>query len=88
MAKITFALVAYASCSSLMLIINKLAVYYLPAPSVLLTMQLAFSAAAIAGLTTLGVVDADALDWKKAKPFVAVALGFLGALYALSLIHI
>jgi solute carrier family 35 protein len=82
MAKITFALVAYASCSSLMLIINKLAVYYLPAPSVLLTMQLAFSAAAIAGLTTLGVVDADALDWKKAKPFVAVALGFLGALYA------
>ena len=82
MAKVTFALITYASCSSMMLIINKLAVTFLPAPSVLLTLQLAFSGFAIAGLTSVGVLDADPLTWDKAKPFVWVSLGFLGALYA------
>ena len=59
MARVTFALITYASCSSMMLIINKLAVTFLPAPSVLLTLQLAFSGFAIAGLTSVGVLDAD-----------------------------
>ena len=35
--KIVFAIVAYATCSSMMLIINKLAVTFLPAPSVVLS---------------------------------------------------
>jgi hypothetical protein len=39
-AKIVFAIVAYATCSSMMLIINKLAVTFLPAPSVVLFAQL------------------------------------------------
>ena len=48
-AKIVFAIVAYATCSSMMLIINKLAVTFLPAPSVVLFAQLLTSAVAIKG---------------------------------------
>ena len=80
-AKIVFAIVAYATCSSMMLIINKLAVTFLPAPSVVLFAQLLSSAVAIKGMTTAGIVDADPLVWEKAKPFMLVAVAFLGALY-------
>ena len=48
-AKIVFGIVAYATCSSMMLIINKLAVTFLPAPSVVLFAQLLSSAIAIKG---------------------------------------
>jgi hypothetical protein len=50
-AKIAFAIAAYATCSSMMLIINKLAVTFLPAPSVVLFAQLLTSAVAIKGVS-------------------------------------
>mmetsp|Transcript_31562 Transcript_31562/g.50640 ORF Transcript_31562/g.50640 Transcript_31562/m.50640 type:complete len:315 (-) Transcript_31562:263-1207(-) len=80
-AKIAFAIAAYATCSSMMLIINKLAVTFLPAPSVVLFAQLLTSAVAIKGMSSAGIVDADPLVWEKAKPFMLVAIAFLGALY-------
>lgn len=80
-AKIVFGIVAYATCSSMMLIINKLAVTFLPAPSVVLFAQLLTSAVAIKGMSSAGIVDADPLVWDKAKPFLLVAVAFLGALY-------
>lgn len=80
-AKIVFGIAAYATCSSMMLIINKLAVTFLPAPSVVLFAQLLTSAVAIKGMSSAGIVDADPLVWDKAKPFMLVAVAFLGALY-------
>ena len=80
-AKIVFGIVAYASCSSMMLIINKLAVTFLPAPSVVLFCQLLTSAVAIKAMHEGGVVESDPLVAEKVKPFMLVAIAFLGALY-------
>ena len=79
--KVAFAVAAYATCSASMLIVNKLCITYLPAPTVVLFLQLSFTAVAIRAMTHYGIVDADPLDMEKAKPFVIVALAFLGALY-------
>ena len=80
-AKIVFGIVAYASCSSTMLIINKVAVTFLPAPSVVLFCQLLTSAVAIKAMHEGGVVESDPLVAEKVKPFMLVAIAFLGALY-------
>jgi len=80
-AKIVFGIVAYASCSSMMLIINKLAVTFLPAPSVVLFCQLLTSAVAIKAMHEGGLVESDPLVAEKVKPFMLVAIAFLGALY-------
>ena len=80
-AKIVFGIVAYASCSSMMLIINKVAVTFLPAPSVVLFCQLLTSAVAIKAMHEGGVVESDPLVAEKVKPFMLVAIAFLGALY-------
>ena len=79
--KVVFAVAAYATCSASMLIVNKLCITYLPAPTMVLFLQLSFTALAIRAMTHAGIVDADPLDVEKAKPFVLVALAFLGALY-------
>ena len=76
--KVVFAVAAYATCSASMLIVNKLCITYLPAPTMVLFLQLSFTALAIRAMTHAGIVDADPLDVEKAKPFVLVALA-LGA---------
>ena len=45
--KMMFAVVGYATCSSLMLVMNKVAVHVLPAPSFVLLCQLFSSWAAV-----------------------------------------
>ena len=80
-AKISFGIAAYATCSSMMLIINKLAVTFLPAPSVVLFCQLLTSAVAIKMMSEAGIVECDPLIAEKVKPFMLVAIAFLGALY-------
>jgi len=79
--KIVFGIAAYATCSSMMLIVNKLAVTFLPAPSVVLFAQLLTSAVAVKAMSAAGIVDADNLIWEKVKPFILVACAFLAALY-------
>ena len=82
MTKTTVGMAAYAVTSSMMLIINKLAVTFFPHASVLLCLQLLATTAIIGVLSTTGHLNADAFEWEKARPFLFVALGFLGALYA------
>jgi GDP-mannose transporter len=65
----------------MMLIINKLAVTFLPAPSVVLFCQLLTSAVAIKLMHEGGLVESDPLIAEKVKPFMLVAIAFLGALY-------
>lgn len=82
MTKTTFGMAAYAVTSSMMLIVNKLAVTFFPHASVLLCLQLVATTVIIGTLSGTGHLNADAFEWDKAKPFLLVALGFLGALYA------
>lgn len=78
---IAFAVGLYTLCSSSMLLVNKVAVTYLPAPSTVMLLQLLSSAAAVRIFAAFGVVQAEKLEWEKAKHFMIVALAFLGTLY-------
>ena len=80
-AKLSLAVAGYSICSSLMLVINKLAITFVPAPSFVLFIQLLFAAVTIRGMSLMGVIDADPLDFSKGKPFILVSMAFLGALY-------
>ena len=75
-------IIYYAACSSTMLIINKVAIHHLPAPAFLLLCQLMASAIAVKSADALGVVEADQLEWGKARKFMWVVLGFLGTIFA------
>lgn len=80
-AAVMFAIGAYATCSSTMLVVNKLAVHFLPAPSIVLFAQLVSSAVAVKAFDMAGLVVSEKLEWEKAKKFLIVALAFLGTLF-------
>ena len=62
---VAFAIIGYATCSSLMLIVNKIAVHVLPAPSFVLLAQLVTSALSVWIAGVFGWVVVDRLEWKK-----------------------
>ena len=76
-----FAAIGYMACSALMLIGNKLAVHYMPAPSFVLWCQLFSSAAGVWVLGALGMIKVDALTRQKILSFGPVALVFTGTLF-------
>ena len=78
----TFAIVGYASCSSFMLVINKVAVHFLPAPGFVLFAQCMSSWIAVKLAGLLGLIDVDELEWPKAKAFFPVAAAFLACIFA------
>lgn len=78
----TFAIVGYASCSSIMLVINKVAVHFLPAPGFVLFAQCMSSWIAVKLAGLLGLIDVDELEWPKAKAFFPVAAAFLACIFA------
>ena len=80
-ALIAFAIVFYASCSSTMLVINKLAVYHIQAPSFVLFCQVAATAAVVWTASRAGVVQADAFDMAKVKAFSFVVAAFVAAIF-------
>lgn len=80
--RVTLITIYYAFCSSTMLVINKVAVHHVPAPTFVLFSQLAFSAAAVWVLDLLRVVEADKLEWHKARNFIVLVGGFLCCLFA------
>ena len=77
-----FAIIGYGTCSSLMLIVNKLAVHLLPAPSFVLLMQFFASWFAVKLVGCSGCIVVDALEWRKLLAFLPVSLAFLAAVFA------
>ena len=77
-----FAVVGYGTCSSLMLIMNKVAVNLLPAPSFVLLMQFLASWVAVKIVGLLGFATVDQLEWRKLWSFFPVSLAFLAAVFA------
>lgn len=65
-----------------MLVINKVAIYNLPAPTFVLCCQLFCSAATCLIGDKMGVLTADKIEWSKLKKFIWVILGFLGTIFA------
>jgi GDP-mannose transporter len=78
----TVAVLGYMLCSSLMLIVNKLAVHHLPAPSAVLLSQLIASAVACRTLGLMGVIEVEPLNVDKIKQFWIVPFAFLGTVFA------
>lgn len=76
-----FAVSGYATCSSLMLITNKVAVHYLPAPSLVLISQLVASALSVWMAGQCGLIKVDKLETRKVLAFVPVAAAFLAAIF-------
>ena len=80
--KLAFAVIGYGACSSLMLIINKVAVNLLPAPSFVLLMQFFSSWFAVKLCGLCGCVVVDELEWRKLMSFLPVSIAFLAAVFA------
>lgn len=81
-ARVTFLVVAYSVCSSMLLILNKVAVTRLPAPSFILLCQLATCAAFVRGMSAAKVVECEPLEKTKAAKFGLIVVGFIGTLFA------
>ena len=81
-AKEVFAILGYGTCSSLMLIMNKVAVHLLPAPSLVLLCQFVASWVAVKLCGLCGCIVVDELEWKKVKQFWMVSVAFLACVYA------
>ena len=81
-AKEAFALLGYATCSSLMLVMNKVAVHVLPAPSFVLLMQFLASWLAVKACGLCGCIVVDGLELTKLRQFFFVSLAFLACVYA------
>ena len=77
-----FAIIGYGTCSSLMLIMNKVAVNLLPAPSFVLLLQFFCSWFAVKVCGLGGCVVVDKLERKKLLAFLPVSLAFLAAVFA------
>uniref|UniRef100_A0A7S4F6F9 Sugar phosphate transporter domain-containing protein n=1 Tax=Chrysotila carterae TaxID=13221 RepID=A0A7S4F6F9_CHRCT len=77
-----FAIVGYGTCSSLMLVLNKLTVHLLPAPSLVLLLQFASSWTVVKACGLCGLITVDALEWSKLRAFFFVSLAFLACVFA------
>lgn len=79
--KVIFACGGYMLCSSLMLLSNKLAVHFLPAPSFVLWCQLAATAFVVWLLGLINVITVDGLESGKVRSYSLVACIFLATIY-------
>ena len=75
-ARVVFAIALYATCSSTMLVLNKLAVHHIQAPSFVMFCQMVTTAGAVYGASKVGWVEADAFEWGKMKAFFWVVATF------------
>ena len=82
LAKVISLTACYSLCSSMLLILNKVAVTYLPAPSFILLCQLASCALFVKGLAIGRIVEAEELQWGKAQKFALIVFGFIGTLFS------
>lgn len=74
---IAVAVAGYMTCSSLMLIVNKVAVLHLPAASVVLLSQLVFATLACRAAKQFGLADVEALTADRVRQFWTVPAAFL-----------
>jgi len=79
--KVAVAIVGYMLCSSLMLLSNKLAIHFLPAPSFVLFCQLSLTAFGV-WISGLCCIEVDSLEQNKVRSYSLVAVIFLSTIFA------
>jgi GDP-mannose transporter len=76
-------IIGYMLCSSLMLLANKLAIFYLGAPKFVLFAQLAGTAVVIVMARAAGIITRPIYtSWKTALAFAPAPIAFLGTLFS------
>lgn len=78
---IGLAIVGYSLCSSTLLLANKMAMEYLPIPSVVSFIQILFSAVVILLFKLCGGA-VDGIEWNKVKAYAMYIVAFVAAIYA------
>lgn len=76
------ATVGYMFCSSLMLMVNKLSVHYLPKPSVVLLAQFISSAIFAWTIGATGLSEVDPLTWEKVSKFWPAVTAQLATIFS------
>ena len=71
----------YSVCNSMLLVLNKMAVTRVPAPSIILLAQLWSCAVFIYLLKVINVVRFGYVSAEKVKSFGIIAVGFIAVLY-------
>lgn len=72
----------YMVCSSLMLMVNKLSVHYLPKPGIVLLIQFLSSAMFAFIIGASGVAEVDNLTWEKVQNFWPAVLAQLATIFS------
>lgn len=77
-----WAIAYYSTCSSCLLIVNKVSLHVLPAPVLLLSMQLWFAVAVVLALRAMGLLRVERLSWSTGTSFFPVVASFLATLFS------
>jgi len=77
-----FAVAGFMTCSSMMLVINKLAVHVLPYPMTVLALQLCSCAIGVRFVGLLGFIQMEGLRLEKVLQFGITPIAFLATLFA------
>jgi len=75
-------IVAYAACSSSMLVVNKLAVEAIPLPTIVSASQLVVSAAFVLIIQTCGIRVMEPIEKSKILPFVVYTVLFAASIFS------
>ena len=79
--EVAFAVGGFMLCSSLMLVVNKVCMSFVPAPSFVLVFQLGSAALVVKVLGICGFLEVDDLNSTNVKSFSIVALIFTSSLF-------
>jgi len=79
---VLFSIVFYTFCSSVMLVANKLALYFNPVPALVVCVQVAATVSYILILRALGLSEVDSFDWHRVKIFGPYVVSFVLVLYS------
>lgn len=78
---VNLAIAGYSLCSSTLLLANKVAMEYLPVPTVVILIQLVFSTAILFALKYFGVLSIDDFEIAKVKAYFMYIIAFVAATY-------
>jgi len=74
-------IISYSLCSGSLVLVNKLILYFLPFPSIVITIQLFASIFLIYGANLFGVIEIDPIKWDYLKPYMVYTVAFSLGVY-------
>jgi len=74
--EIVLSIICYSLCSGSLILINKLTLYNLPLPSIIISLQLFFTICFIYALNLFDLLPVDVLKWEFIKPYLIYTVAF------------